>query len=222
MNLHSKKRGSTDPIVVWIVEDNDIYRKSTRQLLDTTDGYECGGDFRRCEEAIDSLGKGEAPSVMLLDIGLPGMSGIQGIPQIAAHSPSTKIVILTVHEEYDKVFDAICAGASGYLLKNTPPEGIIGAISDVMAGGAPMNAQIARRVLDLFARRDAGRDDYGLTDRERDILRHLVDGHSKRQIADALFISYHTVDTHLKNIYMKLQVHTRTGAVAKVLKERLI
>lgn len=222
MNLNNKGRASQDPVVVWIVEDNDIYRRSTRQLLDSSLGYECGGDFRRCEEAIDRLRGGEAPSVVLLDIGLPGMSGIQGIPMISSLSPSTKIVILTVHEEYDKVFDAICAGASGYLLKSTPPDGIIGAIADVMAGGAPMNAQIARRVLDLFARRPAGRDEYGLTGRERDILRHLVDGDSKRQIADALFISHHTVDTHLKNIYLKLQVHSRAGAVVKVLKERLI
>ena len=222
MNANLKMRGSQDPVVVWIVEDNDIYRRSTRQLLDAAEGYECGGEFRRCEEAIDTLRAGEAPSVILLDIGLPGMTGIQGIPIIASLSPSTKVVILTVHEEYDKVFDAICAGASGYLLKSTPPDGITGAIDDVMAGGAPMNAQIARRVLDLFARRENLRDEYGLTEREREILRHLVDGLSKRQIADALYISYHTVDTHLKNIYMKLQVHSRTGAVAKVLKERLV
>jgi len=222
MNPGVKTPISKDRVVVWIVEDNDIYRRGTRQLLNSSGGYECGGDFRRCEEAIDTLRTGEAPSVILLDIGLPGMTGIQGIPKISRLSPSTKVVILTVHEEYDKVFDAICAGASGYLLKSTPPEGIIGAIADVMAGGAPMNAQIARRVLDLFARRDFERDDYRLTERELEILRHLVDGHSKRQIADALFISYHTVDTHLKNIYMKLQVHSRTGAVAKVLKERLI
>lgn len=222
MNVNGKGRASPDPVVVWIVEDNDIYRRSTRQLLDATEGYECGGEFRRCEEAIDSLRSGEAPSVILLDIGLPGMTGIEGIPAIAALSPSTRIVILTVHEEYGKVFDAICAGASGYLLKSTPPDGIIAAIADVIAGGAPMNAQIARRVLDLFARRDGNRDEYGLTGREREILRHLVDGRSKRQIADALFISYHTVDTHLKNIYAKLHVHSKTGAVAKSIRERLI
>ncbi len=222
MNPTSNRSVSRDPVVVWIVEDNDIYRRSTRQLLDTSEGYECGGEFHRCEDAIDKLRSGEAPSVILLDIGLPGMTGIQGIPQLNALSPSTKILILTVHEEYDKVFDAICAGASGYLLKSTAPDGIIGAISDVMAGGAPMNAQIARRVLDLFARRETDRDDYGLTGREKDILKYLVDGHSKRRIADALYISYHTVDTHLKNIYLKLQVHSRTGAVAKVIKERLL
>ena len=149
MNPTSKRSVSRDPVVVWIVEDNDVYRRSTRQLLDTSEGYECGGEFHRCEDAIDKLRSGEAPSVILLDIGLPGMTGIQGIPQLNALSPSTKILILTVHEEYDKVFDAICAGASGYLLKSTAPDGIIGAISDVMAGGAPMNAQIARETNQL-------------------------------------------------------------------------
>jgi DNA-binding NarL/FixJ family response regulator len=222
MTDKERKSMADDVIVVWIVEDNVIYRQSTSQLLSRTEGFTCGREFSRCEDAIAAIRQGEAPSVILLDISLPGMSGIDAIPIISGLTPSTKILILSVHEEYEKVFDAICAGASGYLLKNTKPDQLITAITDVLAGGAPMNAQIARRVLDLFARKSPRPAEYGLTERESEVLGHLVSGRSKRQIADTLFVSYHTVDTHLKNIYHKLQVHSRTGAVAKALKERLL
>jgi DNA-binding NarL/FixJ family response regulator len=129
--------------------------------------------------------------------------------------------MLTVFDSHDKIFKAICAGASGYLLKTSPSEKIVESIHEAHAGGAPMTPQVARSVLDMFGRVSPPGEDYGLTSREQKILELMIQGMTKKEIADALAISYHTVDTHLRNIYTKLHVHTRTGAVAKALKERL-
>jgi DNA-binding NarL/FixJ family response regulator len=160
--------------------------------------------------------------VILLDIGLPGMSGIKGIEKFKEISPSTLIVILTVYDDSDKVFDALCAGASGYLLKDSTPEKIIDSIKEVLAGGAPMNMKIAHKVLELFAQFKKKKADYGLTEREKEILQHTVAGLTKQQIADKLFLSFHTVNTHLKNIYIKLHVNTLSGVVSKVYKENIL
>jgi DNA-binding NarL/FixJ family response regulator len=163
-----------------------------------------------------------SPEIFFVDIGLPGMSGIEGIQQIKRISPTSHIIIITVYDDDQKVFNALCAGASGYLLKSSPDEKIIEAITDVLNGGAPMNAQIARKALNVFLNRTSTVDDYGLTNREKDILGLVVEGLPKKQIADHLHISYYTVDTHIKNIYAKLHVQSSTGAVSKALKERLI
>ena len=157
-----------------------------------------------------------------MDIGLQGMSGIEGAHRIKSISPATDLIMLTIHEEDQNVFKAICAGASGYLLKSSTSEEVIRAIKEVLHGGAPMNAQIARKVLDMFSKIAAPKGDYRLTEREKEILLLMTDGLTKKGIADKLFLSYFTVDTHLKNIYTKLHVHTRSGAVAKVLKENLL
>jgi DNA-binding NarL/FixJ family response regulator len=163
-----------------------------------------------------------APEVVLMDIGLPGLSGIEGVRRIKDISPATDVLMLTIHEEDDKVFEAICAGANGYLLKSLGQEELLQAIRGVMAGGAPMNAQIAARVLHMFARIAAPKEGYGLTAREKEILSLLTEGLSKKAIADRLFLSFFTIDTHLKNIYSKLHVHSGTGAVAKALRERIL
>lgn len=207
---------------IWLVEDNVQYRKSLAGLISSTDGMICSQALGTCEDTIAVLLKESPPEVILLDIGLPGMSGIKGIEKFKEISPSTLIVILTVYDDSDKVFDALCAGASGYLLKDSPPEKIIDSIKEVLAGGAPMNMKIAHKVLELFAQFKKKKADYGLTDREKEILQHTVAGLTKQQIADKLFLSFHTVNTHLKNIYTKLHVNTLSGVVSKVYKENIL
>lgn len=213
---------TSDEIDLWIIEDDPLYRETIEKLLNDTPGLKCNQTFSACEAALKSLDKQDAPVVVLMDIGLPGMNGIEGVKRIKAISPSTDIIMLTIYEEDEKVFRAICSGANGYLLKSSSGEEIIHAINEVLEGGAPMNAQIARRVLDMFTNLAAPQGEYGLTDREKEILKLLTEGLTKKGIADKLFLSFFTIDTHLKNIYAKLHVHTRSGAVAKVLKEHLI
>src|SRR3990172_7727782 len=167
---------------VWLVEDNSAFRQTIAELINETEGMRCSGSFVSCEEALAELRNKDAPEVVLMDIGLPGMSGIEGVKHLKKISPSTDVIVLTIYDDDEKVFRAICNGATGYLLKDAPAESIIAAIHDVLQGGAPI----------------------------------------KKQIAEKLFLSFFTIDTHLKNIYLKLHVHSRTGAVAKVLKERLL
>ena len=211
-----------EDITVWIVEDDSLFRETVQTLLQSTVGIECKGSFGSCEEMLNDLEERFAPEVILMDIGLTGMNGIEGSRQIKSISPSTNIIILTVHEDSDKIVEAICAGASGYLLKPSSGEQIVGAIRAARSGGAPINPQIASKILDMFAVMALPRGDYGLSDREREILQHLVGGHTKKNISETLFLSYHTVDMHIRNIYAKLHVHSRSGAVAKALRERLI
>lgn len=216
-------RATADQIGLWIVEDDELFRNSICSVINETKDIRCERAFSSCEEVLKLLEKEYAPEVVLMDIGLPGgMDGIEGLKRIKTISPATDIIMLTIHEEDEKVFKAICSGANGYLLKSSTSEDIIHAIKEVLGGGAPMNAQIARKVLDMFASLAAPKGDYGLTDREKEILRLMTDGLTKKVIADKLFVSYFTIDTHLKNIYVKLHVHTGRGAVAKVLKEHLL
>jgi len=214
-------RGGED-IEVWVVEDDQRFRNGLQELISTTPGMRCEDVFERCEEALQALKDKGPPQIMLVDIGLPGMSGIEGIRQMKRLSPATEFVVLTVHEERENVFDAICAGATGYLVKNLPPETIIEKIKEAAGGGAPMDPVIARRVLELLSGGSGHRDAYGLTDREQEVLNMLVQGMTRLEIAERLFVSSYTVNTHSRNIYEKLHVHTRGGAVAKALKERLI
>lgn len=208
--------------IVWLVEDNELFRRNLDDLINQAGGMYCPFSFDNCEEALRSLEREAPPDVVLLDIGLPGMSGVEGVGRIKALSPSTHVIILTIQDDENKVFNAICGGATGYLLKASTLDGVVGAINEVLEGGAPMSPQIARKVLDAFAKSTPPRPEYGLTDREKGILQLLIDGFSKQRIADKLFLSYHTVDSHLRNIYHKLHVQNRTSAVAKTLKERLL
>jgi DNA-binding NarL/FixJ family response regulator len=209
------------PINVWLVEDNEVYRGAIAQALNLTPGLRCSGAFGSCENALHRLREDDPPEVILLDIGLPGLSGLDGIQEFKALSPATHIIILTVFEDTDKIFRAICAGASGYLLKASTAEKIAQAIREVLGGGAPMTPQIARSVLSLFARIAGPPPDQGLSLRETATLELLVQGLTTKEIADRLDLSIHTVDTHLRNIYRKLHVHSRAGAVAKALHARL-
>ena len=209
-------------VQVWVVEDNAFLRDTVSELLGSRPGMRCTLAAGASEDALAALRRGKVPDVVLMDLGLPGMGGIEGIRRIKAASPSSAIVVLTVHEDDDRVFDAICAGASGYLLKPASAEEIVNGVEMAMRGASPMNAFIARRVLTMFAQTARPRVDHGLTDREREILQLLVDDQSQKQIAQTLGLSPHTVDTHLRNIYAKLHVHSRSGAVAKALQDRLV
>lgn len=210
------------PVDVWLIEDNAAFRRSVARTIERQPGFRCEQVFSRCEDALIGLQQSARPRVILLDVGLPGIDGISALPQLRERAPDVAIIILTVFEDEEKIVRAISAGASGYLLKTAPPEEIVRAIREVLTGGAPMNGRIARRVLEMFSRLTPRHNDYHLTEREREILHLMVGGLIKKEIADRLSLSVHTVDTHLRNIYAKLQVNTRTGAVAKALKERIV
>ena len=209
-------------INVWLIEDNLPYSNTISKLINNTQGMKCSKVFNMCEDSIKKINIDDLPHVVLLDIGLPGMNGIQCIGKLKQISSSIQIVILTVYDDNEKLFDALCSGASGYLLKDSSPEKIISSIKEVQLGGAPMNMLIANKVLKMFSKFKPKKSDYGLTEREREILQYIVDGLTKQQIADKIFLSFHTVNTHIKNIYNKLHVHSKSGAVSKVFKENII
>ena len=211
-----------ESIGVWIVEDDALFREGVKKLIDRTPEFHCDRTFTNCEDALRTFETEDAPRILLMDLGLPGISGIEGMRRVKEISPSTNVLVLTIYDDDGRVFEAICAGASGYLLKSSSGKEIVNALSQLIQGGAPMNAQVARRVLDLFSRMAGPKGERDLTVREKEVLHLLVDGLSKKQIADKLIVSFYTIDTHLKNIYEKLHVHTRSGVVAKALRERLV
>ena len=213
-----------ESIHVWLIEDHKTYGERLAKALNRVEGITCPQRFTACEDAFAALASETPPHVLLLDVGLPGINGIDALAQLRQLAPKTAIVILTVFEEDDKIFRAICAGASGYLLKTANTEDIAAAIRSAAAGGSPINPTIARRVLDMFSKGGivSNQKDYGLTAREKDILQLLVQGHSTKEAAAQLQISYHTADGYIRDIYEKLQVNTRSGVVAKALKEGLV
>lgn len=207
---------------VWIVEDNEQFRKQLRRILNSTEVFACENDFRTCEPMLELIRETSPPDLILMDIGLPGMNGIDGIRHIKALAPTTEVVVLTVFDDSENVVHAIASGASGYLHKSASMETIVESLKSILVGGAPINPHIARKVLELFATSTAPREDYGLTRREKEILSLLVEDIPLKQIADKLSVSIHTVNMHLRNTYGKLQVQSRSGAVAKALKEHLL
>ncbi len=213
-----------DPITVAIVEDNPYVREAWGAMVETAPGLRLSGCHRSCEEilAADTL---ERTDVLLLDIGLPGRSGTEGLADMRKRAPGLLVIMCTVFEDDANIFNALCAGAVGYILKKTPPEEMIHAIFDVAAGGSPMTPSIARKVirsLHIDPARTHGREEVVLSDREQEVLAQLVEGRSYRDIASSLFISVDGVRYHLRHIYEKLQVSSRAEAVAKSLKERLV
>lgn len=209
-------------ISVWLIEDNATFRRSIARIINRQPGFTCDGEFGRAEAALLALATDPKPGIILLDVGLPGMSGIEALPKLKELAPNTAMLVLTVFEDEEKIVDAICAGASGYLLKTASTEELTRAMKDVLAGSAPMNGRVARRVLDMFSKIAPRRNDYKLSDRERDVLRLMVQGFIKKEIASRLDLSVHTVDSHLRNIYGKLHVNTCTGAVSKAIQEGLL
>lgn len=206
-------------IRVAIIEDHPDFREGLAHLITMSPQFACVGKYSSVEEAKKNFPECD---VLLLDIHLPGVSGIQGIPFFKRHFSQMKILMLTVFDDDENVFDSILAGADGYLLKRTPPPKILEAIRDVLEEGSPMTPFIARKVIEFFKKKGSKKPDYELTRREEEILAELVKGIDSKQIANNLFISYDTVRNHLKNIYEKLHVHSRTEAVSKALREGLI
>ena len=212
-----------NPTDVIIIEDNELLRDSLKEAINRSGQINCLNSFGSGEAALDLIAKEElVPNIILLDIGLPGMTGIDLIPELKKLSPSSKILIITVHDDDENVFNAICAGASGYLLKDLSADNIVNSINEVMNGGAPMNSHIAKKVLSMFRDQNVKYDGYHLSEREKEILSQLVEGLSKKQISEKLFLSHHTVDSHLRNIYAKLEVHSRSSAISKAIREKLL
>jgi len=207
-----------------IYEDNRELRESFSALIKLSDGIELIGAFENClnvEKETATLN----PDVVLMDIDLPGMSGIEAVKKIKSTNPEVQIVMLTVFDDNTRIFDSICAGASGYLLKRTPPQKIIEAIFDAKSGGAPMTSSVARQVLEIFSKlrsEKARQQDYNLTQREHETLTWLVKGFSYKMIAGKMEISIDTVRAHIKKIYEKLHVHSLGEAVAKAINQKLV
>lgn len=211
-----------DVLAVVVIEDVRDVREGLSLLINGTPGFRCVGAYRTMPEALAGI-PGCRADVVLTDLGLPGMSGIEGIRALRERMPEVPILALTVYDNDDQVFRALCAGASGYLLKNTPPVRLLESLREVASGGAPMSPEVARRVLRLFREfRPPDTASYRLTPQEHELLRLLVDGHHKKTAAAAMGISVNTVSFHLKNVYAKLEVHSKTEAVAKALRERLL
>ncbi len=210
-------------IKVVIFEDNKHLRESLYYLVNGTQGFVCSGAFPDCSDLLFNI-KQSAPDVILMDIEMPGMSGIEAVKIIKASFPDIQILMQTVFYDDENIFQAICAGASGYILKTTSPAGYIEAIRDVNSGGSPMSGSIARRVLEIFQKNitPVSSVDYNLTPKEKEILQCMVHGKSFKMIAEALGITYETVRTHMKNIYLKLHVNSNTEAVSKALREKIV
>jgi DNA-binding NarL/FixJ family response regulator len=210
---------------VAIFEDNKLMRNGFEAICNGTSGLMCCGAYADVHD-LDLKMKRSAPDVVLMDIELPGTDGIAATRTIITHWPDVKILIQTVFEDDDKIFDAICAGASGYILKSTSPARLVEAIHEVVSGGSPMSPYIANRVLKLFQQfappSQQQNEKLKLTSREKEVLSLMTDGYNMHTIAGKIFLSYETIRTHVKRIYKKLHVASASEAVAKAIRERLI
>ncbi len=208
-------------INVSIIEDHPDFRKGLMYLLDASDDFNCIDSFISAEDGIANIS--ENTDILLLDINLPEMSGIEAIPILKSKYPDIKILMLTIFDDDNTIIEAILAGADGYLLKKSSPDKLLTSLKECRGGGSPMTASIAKRVLTLFKKYIPNQqDDYSLTTRELEILNLLVEGMSNASIAKRLFISIQTVRNHIRHIYEKLQVHSKSQAVVKAIREGLV
>jgi len=208
---------SDETIHVAIVEDEDEIRELFEKIIDRSPGFSCKHVFKDCESVIEVI-KVVKPDVVLMDIQLPGMNGIEGITVLKAAVPDTDFIMLTIRDEEEMVFQSLCAGATGYLLKETPPVKLLAAIKEVREGGSPMSPGIARKIALSFQ----PASNNPLTNREQEVLTWLADGDNYSTISSKLFISGNTVRAHIKNIYRKLQVNSRAEAIRSAIKRKLI
>lgn len=212
---------SPDSLRFWIIEDHRALRESLLAALREARPSWQGRGFPGCEDAL-ALPREPEPDVILLDLGLPGMGGLEGMPRLKERWPECEIVVFTVFDDAEKIYAAVCAGASGYLLKSESAAGVIRAVEEVRQGGSPMHPQVARKVLDRLGGRRAVAVETRLSEREREVLEKMVEGLTKKEISAVLELSIHTVDNYLRRIYRKLHVNTMQGAVARALREGLV
>lgn len=210
-------------IRVAIFEDNRSLLDGLAAMIGGTSGFECAGAFPNCNNLLKNLSHAK-PDVVLMDIELPGINGIEAVGMIKAEFPEIKILMQTIFDDDEKIFNSICAGAEGYILKHTSPAEIMEAIKEIHEGGSPMTPSIANRVLKMVKVRPepGSKESFDLSAREKEILLCLVKGMSYKMVADACFISIETVNVHIKNIYKKLHVHSKTEAVAKAIRGRIV
>jgi DNA-binding NarL/FixJ family response regulator len=215
---------ATSPAIIKtaIVEDMRDIRDGLATLINFTEGFSLTGSYRSMEEAIPKI-RGNVPDVLLSDIGLPGMNGIEGIRRLKEEFPQMTVLMITVYDDDERIFDAICAGATGYLLKRTSPAKLLENIREAVSGGAPMSPEVAARVIKLFREvRPPEKLDHDLTPHELRLLKLLVEGHNYTTAATELGVSYNTIKFHMRHIYEKLQVHSKSEAVAKALQNRIV
>lgn len=210
-------------ITVWIVEDHPVFAKHLRRLICSEEDLDCTQHFATATELFDKLSHGsERPDILMLDLGLPGRGGLEVLAQLRIDEPKLKVLILSGFDDRERVYRAICNGASGYLLKTSDPDEILGGIRDVMHGAAALSSAIASMILLGFSKHGPVEKLEPLTQREEQVLGGLVKGFIKKEIGEQLSISPHTVDMHLRSIYRKLHVRTQTEAVAKALRQGLV
>jgi len=211
-----------EQIHVTLIEDERDVREGLTALINGSPGFRCTASFRTMEDALRSIGD-RIPDVVLTDIGLPGMSGIEGTKVLKERYPNLPVLALTVYQDDEDIFAALCAGASGYLLKNTTPVRLLESLKEVASGGAPMSPTVAHRVIKLFREfRPTETATHDLTGQETELLKLIVDGHTYKTAASKLDITVRTVSFHLHNVYLKLQVHSKSEAVAKALRQHLV
>jgi len=210
-------------IRVAIFEDNRSLLDGLAAMIGGTQGFECVGAFPNCNNLLKNITQA-IPDVVLMDIEMPGINGIEAVTMIKEDYPEIKILMETIFDDDEKIFNSICAGAEGYILKHTTPAEIMEAIKEIYEGGSPMTPSIANRVLKMVKNRPdiSTKESFDLTDREKEILTCLVKGMSYKMVADTCFISIETVNVHIKNIYRKLQVHSKSEAVAKAIRGRIV
>ena len=208
-------------IKVAIIEDQHKFRNAVTILIDGTEGFQCSGSYRSMEEALDKIAR-DLPDVVLMDLGLPGMNGIEGTRRLKERFPQMILLAHTVYEDDERIFDALCAGASGYLLKKTSPLRLLESLREAANGGAPMTPEVASRVIKMFREHRPPDRSYELTPHELRLLKLLMEGHNYKTAAADLGVTTHTISFHLQKIYEKLHVHSKTEAVAKALQDRLL
>ena len=220
--METNTQAPAEVIKTAVVEDMKDIRDGLTTLINFTEGFRCTGSYRSMEEALARI-DAEVPDVLLSDIGLPGMSGIQGIRIIKDRYPEMQVLMLTVYDDDERIFDALCAGASGYLLKRTPPAKLLDSIREAMSGGGPVSPEVASRVIKFFREfHNSEREDYDLTPHETRLLKLLTEGYNYQTAAAKLGVSYNTVKFHVRHIFDKLQVHSKSEAVVKAMRDRLV